>query len=78
MSMLVHVQAVILPNTMHNLHLTDQNSEVRISHLLPLSSAQVISPDGTPVLSMRTSPMGDCLAVATAKGLYAIDLMDNR
>eukprot|EP00798_Chlamydomonas_sp_ICE-L_P025669 gene25669-11335_t len=36
----------------------------------------VLIPDGSPCLNMKNSPIGDCMAVVTGQGLYAIDLMD--
>jgi hypothetical protein len=32
--------------------------------------------DNSPVLKVQASPIGDCLAVASQRGLYTVDLLD--
>jgi WD40 repeat protein len=42
----------------------------------PTSPKKVICPDGSAVLHMALSPFADLLAVATSKGLYALDVFE--
>ncbi|KAF5828477.1 WD40-repeat-containing domain protein [Dunaliella salina] len=42
----------------------------------PAAPFRTVIPDGSPALQLDVSPAADCMAVATAKGVYSIDLLD--
>jgi hypothetical protein len=40
-------------------------------------SLKAAQPDGSAIARLAPSPMGDCVAVATQKGIFAVDLLDH-
>jgi len=42
----------------------------------PAAPFRTVIPDGSPALQLDVSPAADCMAVATAKGVYSVDLLD--